>query len=1254
VDASAISSRLIGSFIVEKGLITEEQLERALEEQQATGRLLGEILVERFSVTREALESALETQRAANEAAGTQEDSYANAAVRELQAMLDAWGGEAEPPKKPIGQIFVERGFISSEQLEDALEEQKWSGRKLGEILMSSGNISRLRLWDALEEQAASFDTGTPAAAEPQAPAAEPSSLLSETETASLRGALDTLAAQVAELGAPDESWKPELQAATERLAERLERLEQESVLPPTGGQELDDLRAELAALAARLDDLPAPSEDWRDAVAALAARVDELGSEDDSTDHVSALTERLDALATALATQSERVSEAVATTASKEQTDALRAELDSLQHRIEQLPSPTGDVELLIERVDQLDHVRHDVEELRAAIAALPAPTGDLDALDERLARLTETVDAHVDRFSTNLAGAATREQADALRHELDGLRNRIDDLPVVSGDLELLAERIDRLDHLRREVDEVRAAVAAISAPTGDLEALEERVAGLTDTVNAQVERFSANLAGAATREQTDALRHELDGLRNRIDDLPVLTGDLAALVQRVDHLDQVRGEISELRAALAALPTPTGDLDAVEERVDRLAENVGAHVDRFSARLAETATREQADALRRELDNLRETVGSLPEPTGWHDPLSQLGARVDDLAAGSNEARDALEHLNAQLDRLSSDLGGAASVELVSSLRHDLEQLRQSFESAPDDAEWREAVAVIAHRVDDIADDSSGARDTLGHLTAQLDRLSAELAAAASVDLVDTLRHDLEQLRRSFESAPDANEWREAVTVIAHHVDELSERKDDWRGEVDRLSGRVEELAGRFADTADAGRVEALRGELDGLREAIETIPLPSDEWRHAVAALAVQFDDARASSEEWRGAVAALAVRLDDIAEPSHEWRAELTPQLDRLRERVGSLEHGLAATAPAGAVDALTDRLEEIAQRLEKNERRLEKLARRADELAPLHRVEGLIDAIADTAGKQSAIHERLDGLDTALSEARVRADAMEPFTGRVRELEHRVASLRDELAEAAAEQSSSHAQELDAVRGELAEQGRRSREAVEAREAENTAVQARLAHVEVSLTDANTRVAALEPLQARLNELELTLAEATSAEAAARKSDLNAVRSEIAALGGELALNLAQLQERDEQDEAATRATAQAIRDGLAELGRRLTASEEAYLESGRGLRRSIEGLGLAISAADGHLGRSLEEGGQTAYVAFVTTDDGYRVVDCEGAPPFLGQVIELPGHEGTMLRVARLGRSPLPFDDRPCAYLEPVSSATG
>src|SRR5262249_38862682 len=150
--SSAVSSRLIGSLLVEKGVLTEDQLEVALQDQQATNRLLGEILVERFDITREALESALRVQQAENAAHGMAEDSAQNAAVRELAAMLDAWGSGEPAPKRPIGEIFVEKGFITSAQLADALDEQKTTGRKLGEILVSKGDLSRLRLWDALED----------------------------------------------------------------------------------------------------------------------------------------------------------------------------------------------------------------------------------------------------------------------------------------------------------------------------------------------------------------------------------------------------------------------------------------------------------------------------------------------------------------------------------------------------------------------------------------------------------------------------------------------------------------------------------------------------------------------------------------------------------------------------------------------------------------------------------------------------------------------------------------------------------------------------------------------------------------------------------------------------------------------------------------------------------------------------------------------------------------------------------------------
>ena len=55
--------------------------------------------------------------------------------------------------------------------------------------------------------------------------------------------------------------------------------------------------------------------------------------------------------------------------------------------------------------------------------------------------------------------------------------------------------------------------------------------------------------------------------------------------------------------------------------------------------------------------------------------------------------------------------------------------------------------------------------------------------------------------------------------------------------------------------------------------------------------------------------------------------------------------------------------------------------------------------------------------------------------------------------------------------------------------------------------------------------------------------------------------------------------------------------------------------------------------------------VAFAPTTTGYRLVELPGRPPEIGSTVELDGCDGPLV-VTRYGRSPLPFDSRPCAYL--------
>lgn len=67
-----IPYRRIGTILVEWRLISEEELERALVEQEETGRLLGEILVTSYGISRVDLADALAEQwQEANRAATT-------------------------------------------------------------------------------------------------------------------------------------------------------------------------------------------------------------------------------------------------------------------------------------------------------------------------------------------------------------------------------------------------------------------------------------------------------------------------------------------------------------------------------------------------------------------------------------------------------------------------------------------------------------------------------------------------------------------------------------------------------------------------------------------------------------------------------------------------------------------------------------------------------------------------------------------------------------------------------------------------------------------------------------------------------------------------------------------------------------------------------------------------------------------------------------------------------------------------------
>jgi hypothetical protein len=127
----------LGRLLVERGVITEEQLQTALRVQRDEGGMLGEILTARGWVTPLSIAAAVAKQKAEQPApAGGQSNRPGRS---------DTW--------KPLGTLLVEKGFISDVQLKQALALQRDGGGFLGEILVDKGWITASDLVLALAAQ---------------------------------------------------------------------------------------------------------------------------------------------------------------------------------------------------------------------------------------------------------------------------------------------------------------------------------------------------------------------------------------------------------------------------------------------------------------------------------------------------------------------------------------------------------------------------------------------------------------------------------------------------------------------------------------------------------------------------------------------------------------------------------------------------------------------------------------------------------------------------------------------------------------------------------------------------------------------------------------------------------------------------------------------------------------------------------------------------------------------------------------------
>ncbi len=141
----------VGDVLLQAGVIQEWQLAHALRLQFTpahASQKLGEILVAMGYTTREKIEAALVSHYQDAEPTSVSQSTPVSVAKPIAEV--------AHPTHRPLGQLLLEREYISQEQLDAALLKQKELGHEytpLGDILVMQGHLTEAQLQEVLAAQ---------------------------------------------------------------------------------------------------------------------------------------------------------------------------------------------------------------------------------------------------------------------------------------------------------------------------------------------------------------------------------------------------------------------------------------------------------------------------------------------------------------------------------------------------------------------------------------------------------------------------------------------------------------------------------------------------------------------------------------------------------------------------------------------------------------------------------------------------------------------------------------------------------------------------------------------------------------------------------------------------------------------------------------------------------------------------------------------------------------------------------------------
>ncbi|GJM18113.1 MAG: hypothetical protein DHS20C14_03260 [Phycisphaeraceae bacterium] len=542
----------------------------------------------------------------------------------------------------------------------------------------------------------------------------------------------------------------------------------------------------------------------------------------------------------------------------------------------------------------------------------------GMIAGVEERISQLKRLHDEH----------RKASEALDQSRVEFEADRDR------VAADREhleqLASELADREQAAAGREQEHQAKIEEIEAKLRELSDRESRFAAHEDESRQladRLERDRQDLQDRMTRVQS-----EVDARWKRIDERQSRLEDLQGTIdERLEEAQRRDAELIEREAQLRELNVSSGRVEELEARLGQREKIIAEMRDQaeradeelVSARdamLRAGGAAEQLGEARRECADLRSQVADL------HKQLERTQGGTEEL----DEAQNRIDHLEAELEVAQSKVEQTASsaAEKVATERENTERLRA------------ELIELAGSR-DDALGTASAARERLEHLEQQLTEARAELAEAQSArgedsETTQVLTTELEAACKRAEQAEamvarlreagEREDSQQSVRIEALEADLEAAREQieaasqggaealvAERERADALQVRVTELESDEQATEYQLRIEALEGDLDQTRLALDRAERNNeeraDEDTAAIKRLGARVEELEAQREQMQHQLAEAELRPRDDREVGQR-RDRLRRQRDLLRNQSRKLN---------SATKALRDRFDQVEQ-----------------------------------------------------------------------------------------------------------------------------------------------------------------------------------------------------------------------------------------------------------------------------------------------------------------------------------------------